>query len=182
MKASKRTAIARSAISKPLRWILENGHWSLEGRRVFHQGPGRPDNPDRDALRSVSKICLEYDPNWGPRSRKILGHGNCSRAVSIYVLNVLPPRFRYAAMRDLRDTASKFGVALIAVRRKIKGSTAKWDAWADGWLTGARTFQRVFTPRELRDLARKYFHEIGVSCSDDDTVLIEARYPRRKET
>ena len=81
-------------------------------------------------------------------------------------------------MCDLRDTTSKQGVALIAVRRKIEG-TKGWKKHEDGWITSSGTFQRVFEADDLLLYAAKYFRHPRVVRVDSNALLIEARQPRR---
>lgn len=180
MKKSKMTAIQRPTLSKPLRWILEVGE-DMGRSRVFHQGPGRPTNPDREHLRAASAICLEYDPHWGPKDRKVLRRGNCKYAVSIYVLNVLPPKTRRQALRDLRMTLTVNGVAYIAVRRNMSNPISNLTPHEDGFMTTIGTFQKQFTYDDLRDWVTAYFYDFRIAKYDSDTLLIRASKPRRKE-
>ena len=179
MKASKRTAIGRKTISKPLRWMTEAGYSSFAS--TFHQGAGRPENPDRAEICAASASCLEYDPHWGPKVRKSMRKGNKSTAISIYVLNVLPPYYRRMALRDLRLTLAPYGICLIAVRRTLGIPITRLSPCEDGWLTMTGSFQKTFTWKDITNWVGAYFKDISLVKQDADTYLIEALHPRKKE-
>jgi len=157
---SGKTAISRSKISAPMRYILGI---NPPLKKVFHQGPGREDNPDREKLKSIAYgKPIEYDPEHGPDDKSVLRQENCDQAVSIYVLNVLPPKARRRAILDIYHTLKSGGVAYIAVRseRDISQSCDNWEKHEDGYAVSrgkSRNFQKGYTRESLREELRKEF-------------------------
>lgn len=117
---SRRTAIARKALSAPVRLLKEKG---LLVGRVLDFGCGKGFDADELGFE-------KYDPYHHPVRPKNL----FDTVVCIYVLNVLPPDDRADVVRQIRAYLKKSGVAYIAVRRDIKkqGITSKgtlqWNA------------------------------------------------------
>lgn len=177
LKSAGITAMARTSISLPLRKLISAD--KIKGK-VFHQGPGRPDNPDRQKIRDNCHAVIEYDPNHGPSDRDKLRQGNCGSAISIYVLNVLPPRARNKAIIDLRDTLTPKGIAYVAVRsyRQIENCRShNWESYLDGWLVyrGSHVnFQKGFSLLETQEMLLKHFTVIS-TLSQGGYFLVQSR-------
>jgi hypothetical protein len=176
---SKRTAIARRSISKPLRWLIDDGEYPFWPFNVLHHGCGRPDNPDRARLKAASDSYCEYDPNWGPSDREILRRGDFSKVVSFYVLNVLPPKQRRSAIRDIALSTRGTGFALVAVRSSVV-LKAKSTSHEDGVLTSAGTFQKAYTEETIRRELLWHFRSVTTVRKDSDTILVLAALPTKR--
>jgi len=180
---SPKTAIARSKISAPLRHIL---NIKPELKRVFHQGPGRPDNPDREKVKEVAlDSVLEYDPGHGPTDRNPLRKKDCDQAISIYVLNVLPPTTRKSAVIDIAKTLAPGGIAYVAVRSEVDISSSRNESWEkcrDGYAISRgkkRNFQKGYTPLSLKSELKDHF-KIVETFDRGGFILAMARRGGRK--
>jgi len=164
-KNSEATAISRDKISAPLRYIL---NLKPELIKVFHQGPGRENNPDRKKIKKLSKSVIEYDPYHGPSDRDVLRKGNCTQAISIYILNVLPHKQRRSALLDIYRTLNDDGVAYIAVRSKSDIETSRRDTWISheqGYIVPrgeSSNFQKGFSAKELEQELYRDFSYVEV--------------------
>lgn len=164
-KNSEATAIGRNKISAPLRYIL---NLKPELKKVFHQGPGRENNPDRKKIKQLSKSVIEYDPYHGPSNRSVLRKGNCNQAISIYILNVLPHKQRRSALLDVYRTLKITGVAYFAVRSTSDIDNSRRDTWTsheDGYIVPrgeSRNFQRGFCARDLVEELYRDFSYVEV--------------------
>jgi len=156
------SAMKRTKLSAPLRYIIG---LKLGFGRVFHQGPGRRENPDRDKVRSIATSVIEYDPGYGPGNRSVLCKSDCDQAISIYVLNVLAPEARRLAISDMHGTLKRGSIAYVAVRSlsDITRSSENWQPYKDGYLViqdGIPHFQRGFTTCQLMEELASMFGQV----------------------
>lgn len=108
-----RTAIKRTKLSKPLRWLREQG--LLEGRHLDY-GCGRGDDADKLG-------CERYDPHFQP----VMPDGRFEVITCNYVLNVIEEEAeRVRVVQDIQSRLEYDGCAFIAVRanrKDLKGLT-----------------------------------------------------------
>lgn len=109
-----RTATKRNKLSKPLRWLREQG--LLEGRHLDY-GCGRGDDADELG-------CERYDPHFSP----VMPPGWFDTITCLYVLNVIESeRSRLSVVRDIQSKLEDDGRAYISVRanrKDLKGLTS----------------------------------------------------------
>lgn len=115
------TAITRTALSRPIRYLLERGR--LKGR-VLDYGCGR--GFDADELNLIG-----WDPHWRPQRPR----GPFDTVVCSFVLNVLDALERRTVLEDVQLYLKPGGVAYFTVRRDagLKGWTSRltWQEWVD---------------------------------------------------
>ncbi len=112
--ASHLTAIRRTTLSAPARYLLERD--MLRGR-VLDFGSGRGDLKPFSGLANVT----EYDPYWRPNRPR----GQFDTVFAGYVLNVLSERETHEALARIRALLRPGGVAYLAVRRDVEPSSAR---------------------------------------------------------
>jgi hypothetical protein len=103
---SWRTAIARTAPSAPLSWLVKEGHVMGE---VLDFGSGR--GFDADYLQ-----CDRYDPHYHP----YLPTGKYDTVLCTYVFNVLPKEKEFGLLTQILDLLRKDGTAYVTVRNDLK--------------------------------------------------------------
>jgi GGDEF domain-containing protein len=170
-----RTAMHRRDLSVPVRNLLAA---KLIKGSVLNHGRGRAD-ADANALRDAGESYAEYDPNYAP-DRSALSK-KYDTVISNYVLNVLPPKIRENAWRDIANSTG--GIALITVRtagdKSIKG-----DSYEDGVRTSTGTFQKGFTLDGFEKEAGKYFNSVqrlfGSEASGSATFILMNREAPKK--
>lgn len=113
---SERTAIARSELSKPSRYLKEND--LLKGK-ILDFGCGR--GTDAEKLGAD-----KYDPNFFPKDMADM-KGRYDTVICNYVLNVLPKSEEEKVLGQIRSCLKEGGVAYISVRRDLEkiGETSK---------------------------------------------------------
>ncbi len=142
--ARHRTAMSRTALSRPLTLALQDGLIS-EGRSVFDYGCGRGGDVMR--LRALGIACDGWDPAYFPSSERV-----AADVVNLgYVVNVIEhPEERLSALTGAWDLARV--VLVVAARMHWEANFLRSNGTLhDGLLTARSTFQRLFTQEELRD-------------------------------
>ncbi len=139
-----RTAMTRTALSKPIRQAMECGLLA-EGKSVFDYGCGL--GTDADGLRTLGYDVAAWDPAYFPdapkREADVVNLG--------YVLNVIEdPAERIAVLVDAWGHARE----TLIVSTMISGQES-YDSvreHGDGVLTSRNTFQKYFEPAEFQGL------------------------------
>jgi 2-polyprenyl-3-methyl-5-hydroxy-6-metoxy-1,4-benzoquinol methylase len=110
MNNSWKTAIGRTKLSFPLRYLLSHGRIDLLNDKVLDFGCGRGFDADCCGF-------TKYDPHFFPeRPEEKFDVALCN-----YVLNVLPKSQEIKMINEIRSYLKKpFGIAYITVRRNIK--------------------------------------------------------------
>ena len=124
---SKKTAITRKKLSAPMRYLLDNGFFPREARRlltVLDFGCGKGFDADFCGF-------AKYDPHFFPD--KMMIQSKCwDIVVCNYVLNVIPDlTSRMAVIWDIQNTLLDDGVAYISIRndkKNLNGET-KIGTW-----------------------------------------------------
>lgn len=142
------TAIARGEASAPVRHLWTHARGLFRGT-VLDYGCGR--GADVAALRARG-----YDP-WHPDpAMRREPTGQFGTVLLTYVLNVLPPRPRVAALVRAAARVRPGGYLAVTVRPEsdVRDTTAAWPRHADGRKKGDH-FQRGYTDASLtRELDR----------------------------
>ena len=135
-----RTAIRRTALSRPVALALDDG-LIHEERTFFDYGCGRGDDLLR--LHKIGISVSGWDPAFFPDEERLpvdvvnLG----------YVVNVIEdPAERVVVLR----WALARKVLIVSARLDWEATDAAVDFQGDGIVTGKRTFQKFFTQEELR--------------------------------
>ena len=178
------TAMTRSTPSSLGRFIKDI-HAISPYDRVLHVGAGKPNNPDRALLDSMSNDVTHYEPDQPADSdTRSLRRHDFDVVVSAFVLNVLIPDHRREALKDIAESLAPGGRAYISVR----GSTdvlpineknhrkLGWTVYKDGWLTPnvrGLTFQRGFTTDQLVEVMRPYFKSVRVLVKSSQAPIVE---------
>lgn len=139
-----RTAMTRTALSKPIRQAMECGILS-EGKTVFDYGCGL--GTDADGLRALGYEVAAWDPAYFPDApRKAADVVNLG-----YVLNVIEnPAERIAVLVDAWGYARK--ALVVSTMISGKESYGYVREHGDGVLTSRNTFQKYFEPAEIQGL------------------------------
>lgn len=155
IKQSKRTAISRTVSSLPCRLIT--AHESLKGHGL-HFGCGK-DWVGTAILHRAFEVrtIAEYDPNFADYPEALKWEYDF--IIANYVLNVLPPKERKQAIRQLRKCMKKDGVVYITVRT-IADASIKGKKEFDGVRTSIGTFQRGYTVKSLEKELLRYFKKV----------------------
>ena len=150
---SVKTAIHRPTTrpSAPVQWLIDAG---LFWGRVIDWGCGRSwdfwyieDCPEVDS-------CDRYDPYFAPENPV----GRYDVIYCGYVANTLPPTYRAGLYMDILQYMDKHTRAYIVVRADdIDG-----EPMQDGYMTQRGTFQRSYTPDQLRTELEEYFDWIQI--------------------
>ena len=143
-----RTAISRAALSMPVRQDALSDGVLRRGLSVLDFGSGRGGDVAR--LRAMGMEARGWDPyfarNAMPEHRDVV--------LLIYVLNVIEDESE--RMDTLRRAWSLAGdVLVVSSRLSWEKRRVNGEDFADGTLTSRHTFQRLFTPGELRALVEK---------------------------
>lgn len=177
IQISGKTAIHRNKASLPIRHILafESPH-DVKGYVLYH-GRGK----DFEGMRLLKEckrvgLTIAYDPNQPDIcDRSAMDLHLYDTIFSIFVLNVLPPKYRSEVLMDiynhLRDDDS---VAFIAVRNDKDGGFKRCDKWTkiyDGYRTSAGTFQKFYTNKQLTKELSKYFKDIKILANESSFTL-----------
>jgi DNA phosphorothioation-associated putative methyltransferase len=139
-----RTAMTRTALSKPIRQAMECGILS-EGKTVFDYGCGL--GTDADGLRTLGYEVTAWDPAYFPDTPK-----KAADVVNLgYVLNVIEdPAERIAVLVDAWAHARE--ALVISTMISGKESYDYVREHGDGVLTSRNTFQKYFEPAEIQGL------------------------------
>jgi DNA phosphorothioation-associated putative methyltransferase len=138
-----RTAIGRNALSKPLRYAINDGILA-PGLTLFDYGCGRGSDVAR--LREAGFSCLGWDPLYAPDASH-----QPSDVVNLgYVVNVIEGD---AERREALITAWALTQRTLIVTARLKFEELGQDLkpFADGYLTTRGTFQKFYNHSELRD-------------------------------
>ena len=138
-----RTAITRTALSRPVRLALEDGLITQE-TSVFDYGCGR--GTDLLHLRQQEIPCEGWDPAYFPDNERtpadIVNLG--------YVVNVIEnPRERTEALQQAWELTRK--VLIVSARLTLEAAFATLTPHTDGGITRSGTFQKFFEQQELRE-------------------------------
>ncbi|MGE3738747.1 MAG: DNA phosphorothioation-associated putative methyltransferase [Geminicoccaceae bacterium] len=141
--ARHRTAISRAEFSRPIRLALRDELLGV-GARLFDYGCGRGDD-----LRLLDSLGIEGD-GWDPTHRPTAP----LRAAPIvnlgYVVNVVEDTAeRDEVLRKAWTLAERVLIVSARLASEARAFAAA-TAYADGWLTGAGTFQRLYEQDELK--------------------------------
>ena len=135
---TERTQMARTGLSAPLRYILQNGYGPTKSQDVLHFGEGKA-LEDTIALRDNAPMTWAYDPHGLDeyvRDEQLL-YSEYDWVYSGYVFNTLTEYDRVGAFHNMMNCVAPGGVAYIAVRTdKVDGI-----AHEDGVITTRETFQ-----------------------------------------
>lgn len=153
-----RTAMTRTALSKPIRQAMECGILS-EGKTVFDYGCGL--GTDADALRTLGYEVAAWDPAYFPDAPK-----KAADVVNLgYVLNVIEkPTERIVVLVDAWAHAREALIISTMIRGKESYDYVREHG--DGVLTSRNTFQKYFEPAEIQGLIESALdsdaHPLGV--------------------
>lgn len=115
---SGRTAIARTSMSAPTKWLLNND--KLHGR-IIDYGCGR--GKDVEILSKKGYDISGYDKNHNP-DHQLIQQQSYDIIICNYVFNVIGYKERKVILNNWKEILADDGVAYVAVRRDIpKGST-----------------------------------------------------------
>jgi DNA phosphorothioation-associated putative methyltransferase len=141
---SARTALHRKALSRPARIALQNVIYrSID--TVLDYGCGYGD--DVRLLREKAVEVVGFDPTYAPVVPKPADVVLCS-----YVLNTLSDSFEREAVLAKAFALTKR--ALIVAVRTDRATFKGKEAYRDGWLTKAGTFQRPYRAQEFREFVK----------------------------
>jgi hypothetical protein len=164
--------------------LIEKKGLIPEGSRILHAGAGRLNNPDREYLDSKGDT-YHYDPAQPTsNNRSLLSKSDFDVVVSPFVLNVLAEEDRVHPMNDMVKSLHPAGLAIVGVRgvSDINSETKPhWSEWSDGFLvpkSGKHTFQKGFSPTELKEYLLGYFGEVDIVRNSNKTPVAVARKPR----
>lgn len=109
-----KTAIKRSKLSVPMRFLYEN---NLLSGKILDYGCGRGDDA---RLLEKSGLCVStYDPIWQPK----MPRGKFDTITCNYVLNVVSEETAKNIVSDIRLRLKVKGTAFISVRSDVKVDT-----------------------------------------------------------
>ncbi|MGY1753803.1 DNA phosphorothioation-associated putative methyltransferase [Blastococcus sp. SYSU D01042] len=139
-----RTAIARQQLSMPVRRALEDGVLRRDSS-VLDFGSGRGGDVAR--LRAMGMEAHGWDPHF---AREAIPEQS-DAVLLVYVLNVIEDATE--RLDTLRKAWSLAGdVLVVSARLSWEKRRVTGDNFADGTVTSRHTFQRLFSPGELRTL------------------------------
>lgn len=124
---SEKTAMHRTSLSAPVKWLLEKGYL-ITGNSVLDFGCGH--GRDVLELRKLGFYADGYDPHWKPAEDLLLKQYNT--VLCTYVLNVVEEQEEIEILRKLEKLGK---VIFITVRRDLPklGLPGKdcWQRWVD---------------------------------------------------
>ena len=152
-----RTAIRRTALSRPVALALDDGIISAE-RTFFDYGCGRGDDLLR--LHKLGITVSGWDPAFFPDEER-----TPADVVNLgYVVNVIEdPAERVVVLGAAWELARK--VLVVSARLDWEATDTAVDFQGDGILTRKRTFQKFFTQEELRDWVERALHRLPVAAA-----------------
>jgi len=140
----ERTALRRSAMSRPLRLAIGDGLID-QSTTVFDYGCGHGD--DLRHLRHQGIECSGWDPVFAAENPKI-----AADVINLgYVVNVIEnSEERAGALAQAWNLTQR--VLIVAGRLSLEAEIpSTGNCFADGYLTNRGTFQKLFEQSELRD-------------------------------
>jgi DNA phosphorothioation-associated putative methyltransferase len=178
-----RTALTRYSLSTPVQALWRHGY--LDGTHSFFDyGCGRGD--DLRALQAIGLEASGWDPHFAAESEK-----QAADVVNLgFVLNVIEDqRERLEALRGAWSLTGR----VLAVAVLIGGRSAfeRFRLYRDGVLTARGTFQKYFTPAELREYLEQALGREPVTVApgiafifrnDEDEQSFLARRARARAT
>lgn len=172
-----RTAIKRQGLSVPTRELIRLGYLQ-PGTTTLNHGRGKA---EADAAR-LKKLAgkgnyAEYDFHFAP-DRMVLDN-RYDTVVSNFVLNVLEPKHRHEAWKDIANSTG--GTAYITVR-STGDKSIKGEPYQDGVLVrrGKKAnFQKPYSSEDLVDEAGRYFNNVELvkTRSGGNSLTIAASDP-----
>jgi len=175
IELSKRTAVShtirkRKTASLPIRLITRKAE--LQGV-ILHFGCGK-DQAGTGLLNAQSGVvvAMEYDPNYVDYPEVL--EDQYDIVIANYVLNVLPPKERKKAIKQIRSCMKKKGVAYITVRSH-KDTKICGKPEFDGVRTSIRTFQKGYTLKGFLTELRRYFKNAELFCGSESSRFIIAK-------
>ena len=166
-KQSANTSITRQGRkSMPLRKI-ENSLGKNE--TIYDYGAGR--GVDYLHLLATGHKATACDPNTELGKCKV---HKSDVVISNYVLNTVPPGIRDKIMKDIASSTKNR--AYLTVRRTGDRGTPRYD----GYITSRNTFQKYFTPDELKNYTKHYFGncKINKSVTNGDSSSVICKDPK----
>jgi DNA phosphorothioation-associated putative methyltransferase len=138
----ERTALRRAGLSRPIKVALEDGIITPQ-TVVFDYGCGHGD--DLRYLSSLGISCSGWDPAFAPGEERA-----AANVVNLgYVVNVIEdPQERVHALVEAWKLARE--VLIVSARLSLDISASRAATFADGFITGKGTFQKLFEQHELR--------------------------------
>ena len=154
--ARHRTAMSRTALSKPMRQAFDDG--LLDETTVFDYGCGRGDD-----LRTLAALGIDaagWDPAHSPETaRRPAGVVNLG-----YVVNVIEDRAERAdALRQAWNLAES--VLVVSARLAWDPDSTAGTCYGDGRLTASGTFQKFYDPDELKSWVESVLAQTAVTAS-----------------
>jgi len=145
-----RTAIARTALSRPIQQAIEDAVLR-PGKSVFDYGCGR--GIDVHFLRAAGYEAAGWDPEFHPTGQKLQAD-----LVNLgYVVNVVEDLDeRRTALREAYHLAKD--CLIVSAQLSYQGRISIGESYADGILTRRNTFQKYFTQDELREFIESTLH------------------------
>ncbi len=141
--ARHRTAIARTALSRPIQLALSDGLIKVDGT-LFDYGCGR--GGDLARLKAMGIRCSGWDPVHCPDTELVEAD-----VVSLcYVINVIENTAERAQVLKTAWSLSKRAL-LISARLETDASFKESVEHTDGLLTRRGTFQKLYQQHELRE-------------------------------
>jgi len=166
-KESANTSITRQGRkSMPLRKI----EGSLgKNETIYDYGAGR--GVDYIHLLATGHKATACDPNTELGKCKV---HKSDVVISNYVLNTVRPEIRDNIMKDIASSTKDR--AYITVRRTGDKGTPS----PDGYITSRNTFQKYFTPEELKNYTKHYFGKckINKSITNGDSSSVICSDPK----
>jgi len=168
MNKSKNTAIARKTMSKPCKYLVDDG--ALKGS-ILDYGCGR--GVDVKELKKLGYKVVGYDPHHGPKK---LPRTKFSHVLMTYVVNVIENvQERDKAILKAFSKVKKGGWLYITVRSPLDVSNGadkgNWKQRNGGYITSSGTFQRGYSLRQLEALAVKLGLNSGLWCTNGHSKI-----------
>lgn len=168
MNKSKNTAIARKTMSKPCRFLHEDG--AINGS-ILDYGCGR--GVDVKELKKLGYKVEGYDPYHGPKK---LPRKQFSKVLMTYVVNVIEDvQERDKAILEAFSKVKKGGWLYITVRSLLDVSNGaekgNWKQRNGGYVTSSGTFQRGYSLKQLEALAVKLGLDSGLWCTSGSSKI-----------
>lgn len=136
--ASAKTAIHRTTVSAPLRWLLAKG---MIGGRTCNWGEGYA-FVDTEEMFYQTGYCIGYDPNSSIASHRVVPPVLFDTIYCGYVLNTLDARSAANVIEEVRSHLATDGIAYFAVRT----DPVEGERYMDGIITKRGTFQMSYAP------------------------------------
>lgn len=147
------TALVRYGFSAPIQMLARFGFLDAS-RSVFDYGCGRGD--DLRGLQENGIQALGWDPHYAPDNSKQL-----SNIVNLgFVINVIEDiNERIEALQGAYSLAQELLVVSVMLENQ---NVSKGKSLYDGILTSRGTFQKYYTPTELKIFVEQHLHEESI--------------------